>query len=390
MQNKNYDIILSGSGMAGLSLVYRALKEGIWKNETILIIDKSRKEKNDRTWCFWQQEAEVSDFEQVIFRRWEKISYFTNSGLHLKLQNGAYLYNMIRSIDFYEHVLNFICQFKNISFLHEEIISIDGGEKFGIVKTTSGNYTARYIFNSVYKKPELKSHNQYFLQHFKGLRIRTTQFKADPGEMYLMDFRTSQQQGATFFYVLPLDKNEIFLEYTIFSKSLLEPEEYDLKIKEYLTEVLEINEYEILESEFGIIPMTDYNFERRAENVINIGVAGGDTRGSSGYTFTNTQKTISKILDSFKNDGHPYFKDETISTKHKLLDATILKVLDENVYNGEEIFSDLFKNVKAESVFAFLDSESSIIQDLTVMRSLKAKHFIGPFIQVIHQKILGR
>ena len=63
MQSEKYDIIVCGGGMAGLSLVYRALKEGIWNNQKILIIEKDAKDQNDRTWCFWQKEDERSEFE---------------------------------------------------------------------------------------------------------------------------------------------------------------------------------------------------------------------------------------------------------------------------------------------------------------------------------------
>jgi lycopene beta-cyclase len=388
MKSENFDIILCGSGMAGLSLAYRALREGVWKNERILIIDRSPKDKNDRTWCFWQRESAESPFQDVIYRSWQNLSCFTNTGRQIVLNRGDFAYNMIRSIDFYRSVQEFLSTCPQVTFRYEEIISVSSQENGGLVETSAGSYRARYIFNSVYKKPELGSSEQYFLQHFKGITIRTDQFQTDPDKMYLMDFRTSQEHGTTFFYVLPINRKEIFIEYTIFSKSLLTKEEYDLKIRAYLKNVLKINEYEILESEFGYIPMTDFEFKRRSGNIINIGTAGGDTRGSSGYTFTNTQKTISKILTSFRKEGHPFSIKENISRKHKLLDATILKVLNNNVYQGHQIFSDLFDRVDGETVFRFLDAESTLRGDLKVMRSLQAKHFIGPFFNVLYNKFM--
>jgi len=387
MRTEKYDIILAGSGMAGLSLVYRGLKEGIWKTERILIIDEIVKSKNDRTWCFWQQSGAESPFESVIYRKWKNLFFFTNDGRKIVLDTGDYVYNMIRSDRFYKHTIEFIKTFSNVSFAQEKIVSITSEPNGARVQTSLSNYAGTYIFNSIYTKPDLKQSNQYFLQHFKGVTICTEAFRGNSGEMHLMDFRTSQEHGATFFYVLPLNEHEIFLEYTIFSKSLLSPEQYDIKIKKYISEVLKIDDYEVLESEFGVIPMTDFSFKRRSGNVMNIGIAGGDTRGSSGYTFTNTQKTISGILASFKTNGHPFFNEENIGNKHKLLDATILKVLDEHIYPGDQIFSDLFTHVKAKNIFAFLDSRSTLLEDLQVMWSLKAKHFIGPFFQVIMDRI---
>ncbi|WP_159470062.1 lycopene cyclase family protein [Dyadobacter sp. 3J3] len=383
MQTKNYDIIICGGGMAGLSLVYRALKEKVWVSERILIIDKDGKDKNDRTWCFWQQEGIQNEFEDVVYKRWKDLLFFSNKEEKLKLDTGSYVYKMIRSIDFYKHVLNYIRQSDQVDFICQDIISIGNLGNNAVVKTTESVFESRYIFNSIYKKPQLNPENQYFIQHFKGITIRTTQFKTDPSEMFFMDFRTTQENGTTFFYTLPLSQNEIFVEYTLFSKSLLKPEEYNAKIKIYLSEILQIDDFEIIEEEFGAIPMTDFSFERRSGNVMNIGSAGGDTRASTGYTFLNTQKTISKILNSYKKNNHPFFEKENINNKHKVLDATILNVLNNGIYKGDEIFTDLFNHVKAKTIFAFLDGESTLPDDLKIMSSLKAKYFIGPFLKVI-------
>jgi lycopene beta-cyclase len=388
MQARQFDIIITGSGLAGLSLAYRAMKEGVWANERILIIDKQPKEKNDRTWCFWQDENEDSPFQEVVYKSWKELSFFTNEGRQIRLESGNYTYNMIRSVDFYHHVISFLSRCKQITFVYENIVSIQNSENGGTVVTQDASYQARHIFNSVYTKPQLSKQNQYFLQHFKGVTIQTDQFKGSPLEMYLMDYRTSQENGTTFFYTLPISDQEVFVEYTIFSKTLLQQNEYDDKIAEYLRTVLKITDYKIIESEYGVIPMTDFAFRRRSGNIIHIGTVGGDTRASSGYTFTNTQKTISKILASYTKYGHPFSLTENISQKHKLLDATILNVLDTMHYPGHQIFTDLFNGVKAKTIFKFLDSESNIQDDLRIMCSLKAKHFIRPFLRVCLQKLI--
>lgn len=386
MQSEQYDIIVCGGGMAGLSLVYRALKEGVWNNEKILVIEKNSKDQNDRTWCFWQKEEDRTAFEEIIFRRWSNLLFFSNNGKEIKLDTGSYGYTMIRSIDFYKHVLSFLENHDQVRFINEEVKSVASKVGKAEVMTATATYSAKYVFNSIYIKPSLKRHDQYFLQHFKGITIQTDEFEGDPSQINFMDFRTSQENGATFFYTLPFSQTEIFTEYTIFSKKLLTQEQYDAGIKKYISDILKIKNYKIIEEEFGVIPMTDYAFQRRSGNVINIGSAGGDTRASTGYTFLNSQKTISKIIRSFAENNHPFFKDEQISQKHKVLDATFLNVFDLGRYPGDEIFTDLFKNVKAKTIFKFLDSESSVLDDLKIMASLRAKYFIGPFLKVLANK----
>ncbi len=191
-----------------------------------------------------------------------------------------------------------------------------------------------------------------------------------------MDFRTGQEQGTTFFYTLPVAENELFIEYTLFSKSLLPAAVYDQKIKSYLHDVLKIDTYEILEEEFGVIPMTDHPFKRFDGNIVHIGTAGGDTRASTGYTFTNIQKTIDQILHVYQSAGNPFFEEENISLKHQLYDAALLNVLAKQSYEGHQLFTDLFSKVPAYRIFAFLDAETSVFQDLQIMKSLKVIPFL--------------
>ncbi|HEY0175159.1 MAG TPA: lycopene cyclase family protein, partial [Pedobacter sp.] len=363
------DILICGAGLAGLSLLYRALRSGTWTNEQIIVADRSLKTGNDRTWSFWKKED--SAFEELIRHRWKDLVFFTAQGEKIPLQSGGYTYNSIRSIDLYRFIHTYLKGFSNVSFIQEEILEISSAAGRCTLTTSSNIYESLYLFNSVCKKQEELKGGQYFLQHFKGLRIRTATTILPPDEAYLMDFRTGQEQGTTFFYTLPVAENELFIEYTLFSKSLLPAAVYDQKIKSYLHDVLKIDTYEILEEEFGVIPMTDHPFKRFDGNIVHIGTAGGDTRASTGYTFTNIQKTIDQILHVYQSAGNPFFEEENISLKHQLYDAALLNVLAKQSYEGHQLFTDLFSKVPAYRIFAFLDAETSVIQDLQIMKSLK-------------------
>lgn len=385
MQAVKYDLIICGGGLAGLSLLHRGMKAGLWVDEQILVVDRSAKDQNDKTWSFWK--TGPSDFEEIIYRTWNKLFFFSNKGNKIVLDHNGYTYNSIRSIDFYNHVSTYLHQFSNITFVKEEILSMASADDECTLITSENTYTAKYIFNSVYRQPELAAGTQYFLQHFKGWKIRTNAVIPPVSDAYLMDFRTGQVHGTTFFYTLPMANNELFIEYTLFTKSLLEPEEYDRKIEVYIKDVLKISSYEILETEFGAIPMTDHEFKRFEGNIVHLGTAGGDTRASTGYTFINTQKTIKKILDSYHLNGHPFFKKENISVKHQLYDITLLNVLAKNKYQGHQLFSDLFSKSKAYHIFAFLDAETTVFQDLQIMKSLKIMPFLQSFTVALGRKL---
>ena len=99
--------------------------------------------------------------------------------------------------------------------------------------------------------------------------------------------------------------------------------------------------------------------------------------------FSNVQRTIAKIIRSYEQSGNPFFGKEHISGKHRLYDSTMLKVLSAGNYQGHKLFTDMFSKVPAKDIFAFLDGQSTLAQDLRVISSLSPKHFIVPFAKSI-------
>ena len=380
-----YDIILTGAGLAGLSLAYRALRAGIWADQRILVIDEKPKNENDRTWSFWQSKAGY--FDTIISKSWHKLSVFSNIGEEISLDTGDYLYHTIYSLDFYNSICSYLAKQGNVTFAFEKIHSVINGKESCLVSTDAGNYTSKYVFNSIFQKPELKTGAQYFLQHFKGLKIKVPDHGMDIDKAYLMDFRTAQEAGTSFFYTLPLNKAEIFVEYTVFSKSLLDTDVYDNRLSEYMVDVLKISNFEILSEEFGVIPMTDHKFKRFDGNVINIGTIGGDTRGATGYTFTNVQETVSKIIGEWKRSGTPLIRVEHIGRKQLMYDGTLLNVLNSGDYKGHQLFTDLFRYTRGSRVFRFLDADQSLANDFMIIKSLKPWPFVKAITGYLYRKI---
>jgi lycopene beta-cyclase len=376
------DIFFAGGGMAALSLLYRAMKAGLWQDKSIIVVDQN--EFKAKNWSFWKKGD--GPFDQLICKSWTKLSFFSNAGQEQDLDVQDYAYHTIRSRDFFRHCLAYLGGFENIRFIHEEVRSIKAKENSCELETTTARFRSTYLFNSIYLKPELKPGEQYFLQHFKGLMIRSAALNLDPERAFLMDFRTSQEHGTSFVYTLPFSEKEVFVEFTVFSKHLLEQKAYDKEVDTYISEVLNLEEFEILEEEYGVIPMTDHVFSRFQGNIVHLGSAGGDTRGATGYTFTNVQKTVTRILDAWKKTGTPFFRQENIGLKQHLYDATLLEVLNKGKYPGHQIFQDLFKGTPAPVVFSFLDAESSLFNDLLLIKSLRPMPFLKAMISVLSRK----
>lgn len=71
MHAKNYDYIFLGAGCASLSIIMRMIDSKKFDQKKVLIADREPKTKNDRTWCFWEQEAGF--FEDIVYRKWSTL-----------------------------------------------------------------------------------------------------------------------------------------------------------------------------------------------------------------------------------------------------------------------------------------------------------------------------
>ena len=369
-----YDYIIAGSGCAGLSLLYKILQTPSLQNKSILVIDKDQKKSNDRTWCFWEKNP--GPFESIVYAKWSKLE-FLSTDFKKELNLETYTYKMIQGIDFYNFVINYAKKFKNVSFIKETINSIDNINKKAILKTTKNRYTANYIFNSTNLfNPKINEQNS-LLQHFKGWVIKTEKPVFNPEIGILMDFRVSQENGATFMYVLPTSTTEALVEYTLFSPRVLDKEVYTLELKKYIKEELEIDNYTLIHQESGVIPMSLEKFEQNPKlNVINIGTSGGYTKASSGYTFQFIQKNITEIINNLV-EGNNIIQQTSFKNKYyQWTDRTLIDVLLSNKLTGKDVFTKMFQKVPVEKVLAFLGNESSFLEDFKVFTSFPVKPFL--------------
>ncbi len=203
----------------------------------------------------------------------------------------------------------------------------------------------------------------------------------NPDEATLMDFRIPQEHGTTFIYTMPFSESEALVEYTVFSKEVQSNDEYNAGLTNYCKNYLNLNKYEILSEEFGIIPMTDYRFPKRINNIINIGTAGGQTKSSSGYTFRFIQKNSAQIASALINTGTPFIDESFIKKRFDLYDSTLLNILSNKKLHGAEIFEILMKNNKMSDVFKFLDNETSAAEELKIISHLPKGVFIKAFFE---------
>jgi lycopene beta-cyclase len=371
MKNKKYDYIICGGGASGLLLVSRICMDPYFKNKSILLIDKESKTTNDRTWCFWEHNE--GDLEEIINKRWNH-AHFASEGFEMDFPLKPFQYKMIRSIDFYRLIKERLKSYAQLEQTQENIVEID--HQINSVKTAKNQYEADLIFSSIYDPSLLYNQSKYpvLQQHFIGQVIETNAPCFDPDKIEFMNFDIPQKGNTRFMYLLPFSPTKALVEYTLFSKDLLEKEEYIAEIETFLSEI-PTQGYKIIEQEEGQIPMTCYRFDlNNTERLLHIGTAGGWTKPSTGFTFQRinekTKELIqhlkqNKPLDQFGNRNRFWFYD-----------LLFLDVLANNNAEGADLFMRMFKNNTTQTIFKFLDEKSNYWEELKIMRSFKVTQFI--------------
>ena len=338
------------------------------------MIDKEEKKRNDRTWCFW--EIENGFFEEIVYRQWPAFDFLSES-YTATLTITPYQYKMIRGKDFYQYCFNEISKHSNIDFVYGEVNN-SYHHKEGITirldnKTLHSGHAT--VFNSIPRPSLSKKGDIRLIQHFKGWVIQTKQPSFNKDKPILMDFRIGQDFGTAFVYVLPFSESKALVEYTLFTKELLLPEQYNIQLANYIKEYSGITDYTIAEEEFGIIPMTNEKFDFYRDGAFHIGTAGGQTKASSGYTFQFIQKQAQRIVDCLVT-GQSLNTIPSAPKKFRFYDNTLLYILYHKKLSGKQIFTDLFQKNKPQQVLRFLDNESSLIDELKIISSLPAWPFL--------------
>ncbi|MEO6329316.1 MAG: lycopene cyclase family protein [Ginsengibacter sp.] len=364
-----YDFIFAGTGCASLSIVMRMIDSGKFADKKILLIDKNLKNRNDRTWCFWEKENGY--FENIVHKKWDDLLFKTNE-LSISLEIDPYQYKMIRGIDFYNYCFSKIRLQPNIEIKPGEISFKEKEIKINDELLPVNN---AIVFNSILNTSKKPQDKFYLLQHFKGWIIETPSDQFNHHQGTLMDFGVSQNSGTAFIYVLPLAPNKALVEYTLFTESLLQKEEYDLQLTQYIKHHLNIGDFKLIEEEFGVIPMTNEDFAPNENGMFNIGTAGGQTKPSTGYTFQFIQKQAQQIVQELITNGHPS-KKINLKKRFHFYDSTLLHILSKNKLQGKEVFTHLFKKNKAAKVFKFLDNETTLKEELKIISSLPTKEFL--------------
>ena len=376
----NYDYLVAGGGAAGLSFVYHLLEAG--GTATVLLLDRERKTRNDRTWSFW--EAGAGPFEDRLYARWDHL-WFHSDTFSKRLTIAPYAYKTLRGIDFYDAVNARIDAAPNVTRVFGEVEDLRSTADGVLARVGDTTYAARYAFSSIPPAPLDRDRANYLDQHFKGWIIETDTDAFDVDTATLMDFRLPQCGETRFVYVLPFGPRRAMLEFTVFGKTLLAPAAYDAHLRDYIARFVTRDSYRVESEELGVIPMTDQPLPRENGRIYYLGTAGGSVKASTGYAFQRIQATTKTLAAHLVRTGSPVGVRWPGSARYRLFDSTLLNVLVHHRLSADYVFTELFRNNPPARLLRFLGEESSPLEDLRIMASVPT----GPFLRAFVAEAVG-
>jgi lycopene beta-cyclase len=382
MSASRFDAVIAGGGLSGLSLAAHLATQG-WSDRSVLVVDDARARPSAVCWGYWSAEPGLLD--AAVSRRYERVRIHAGGSSQL-VPLGRYTYHVVRRPDLLSVVCGMLDRCPGFEIRHGRVeLMCDDGD--GVNVTVDGETVrAQWVFDSISTPPVTISSDASLA--FTGWDVRYPRPVFDPTTPTLFDFRTRQEEGSRFVYVLPDGPTRALVELTEFVPRRAQPPsvaERRAALSRYLSDVVRGGDYQILRTESAALALRSRRAGRRHGRIMAIGAAGGMVKASTGYAFTRIQRDSAAIVESLLRRGHPFAPPPTRS-RYRLLDALLLDVLDHDPAQLELAFARLFATNPAERVLCFLDENSRLRDDVRLIASLPRM----PYLRALVRRLAGR
>jgi len=365
MSRPEFDAVIAGGGLSGLSLAAHLATNG-WQDRSVLLVDDPAARPSAVRWGFWSAGPGLLD--AAVSRSYRQVRVHA-CGSSRVVALGRYRYRSVRRPDLNRVVLDLLAGCPRFAVIPGRVGQVRDRYDAAEVMVDGQPIRASWAFDSVTAPPHGRVDGQLA---FTGWEVHCARPVFDPDTPVLFDFRTPQAGGARFVYVLPDDPHRALVELTAFVPGGARPPTAAVRraaLAGYLHDVLRCGDYHIQRTESAVLPLRANPPPRGTGRVLTIGARGGLVKASTGYAYQRIQRDSEAIARSLNRHGHP-FDVSPPRLRHRLLDAVLLAVLDRDPAQLEAAFARLFFANPAGRVLRFLDEDSGARDELRVIASL--------------------
>ena len=365
-----WDAVIAGGGPSGLSLAAH-LAAGQWRNRRVLLVDDGSRPLDGRAWAFWSAGGGLLD--AAAERCFDRLRVQSHRRV-VDIRLDHYRYRVVSGTGLLRAGSALVERAPGFRLRRGHVDAVDDGPGGAVVTVDGRRVESRWAFDSVTDGPAVSpAVSPAAWLTFTGQEVRTSADRFDPRVPVLMDFRTRQDGGVCFVYVLPSGPRRALVEHTRFAT---EPAgSGDQPLRAYLHDVVQAGPYEVIRREGARLPLRLPRPRPTAGHVVPIGVRGGMLKASTGYAYARIQRDSAAIARSLAEHGHP-FAPRPARRRHAYLDAVLLDVLAAEPDRLEPTFVRLFDRNPADLVLRFLDEDTSLGQEARLVLTLPPRPFL--------------
>jgi lycopene beta-cyclase len=266
----------------------------------------------------------------------------------------------------------------SITYVHETVTALWVTQSWSFcnlhtVTTSHQTYYGTSVFNSIVSFCNVPAQDTMFWQCFVWFDVSYDQAVFSPDEASIMEFPI-EQDTINFIYTLPSSSHRALVEYTYF---LPQQRSYKAIEEKLVTHLSALWNYHVHTRERGCIPMYHTAY-RWSSTFIDIGTAWGATKPSSGYTFINILKHSQSITNALIAGISP---PKAYCSRHRWYDAIMLQVMSDCPSLYHSLMYRLFHKSPERHLIRFLNEESTLLEEFSIVRSLPKLLFIKAFIR---------
>ena len=375
------DLLILGGGCAGLSLAMQLAQHG-HRAPSTLILEQRACYLNDRTWCFWGDDA--TPFAQQATHQWTAFQV-QNTGQTQRLACAETPYRMLTAEQFYRSALASLAPLPQMRLRMSCPVPSEPQYRKGRwhVETPDGPCSARSVVDTRAQRHDAQG-DALMWQSFYGSEIECAQSVFDPSCVELMNFSKATPQRVGFTYVLPLSATRALVEFTVFADSPFKPENLAMDLHNAIAQRVHGAAYAEHRSEHGILPMGLAGRQAHAPSAgpghIQAGLFAGAARPATGYAFQRIQRWAAACAHALVQRGLPIPHAQEPALRG-WMDQLFLNVLRRQPALAPELFMSLFAGVSTQRVIRFMGEGARLSDCAAIACALPPRPFLRQLVR---------